>query len=548
MEYVATVLGGVGLFLLGMWLITEGLKVAAGASLERLLASWTRNRLRGLLSGTLLTALVQSSSAITVAALGFVNTGLLRFERAVWVIFGSNLGTTLTAWVVALVGIKFQINVIALPLVGIGALMRVFAPADRYRNLGMALAGFGVLFLGIEVLSSGFQHLGESFPLPDAGTPLVLLILLGIILTTLMQSSSAAVALVLTALAGGLLGFREAAAVVIGANVGTTSTALLATLGATANARRLAVAHVLFNVFTGVMALLLLNPLLDLVGYLAGLWQLDQDPAAQLALFHTCFNLLGIVLMWPLEPPLSRFLLGRFRERQKSTVQLQFLDRNLVTLPDAARVALTQEMERLLAQYPEALATLPAPDSRRLEQIADRARLHTGVGDFLADVARQQLVDAQVAAFQMGWRLQGNLVNMDETLQRLNGFGLAMQRHSDWPVIQALLSDWFVSAGRLMEQQWLGGGVERTPNSALLGQYESAKSALLANAMAGRISRQSLDLALQSLSQGRWLLEQWQRALEYYRQLSERDLTGIQADATTAAGEQGKSDKSIDSL
>ncbi|WP_353961030.1 Na/Pi symporter, partial [uncultured Sulfitobacter sp.] len=295
-------------------------------------------------------------------------------------------------------------------------------------------------------------------------------------------SSSAAVALVLTALAGGLLGFREAAAVVIGANVGTTSTALLATLGATANARRLAVAHVLFNVFTGAMALLLLGPLLDLVGRLAGLWQQDQDPAAQLALFHTCFNLLGIVLIWPLEPPLSRFLLRRFHERQKSAVQLQFLDRNLVTLPDAARVALTQEMERLLAQYPEALVTLPAPDSRRLEQIADRSRLHTGVGDFLADVARQQLVEAQVTAFQMGWRLQGNLVNMDETLQRLNGFGLAMQRHSDWPVIQALLSNWFASAGRLMEQQWQGDGVAWPPNSPLLGQYESVKRALLANA------------------------------------------------------------------
>ncbi len=548
MEYVATVLGGVGLFLLGMWLITEGLKVAAGASLERLLASWTRNRLRGLLSGTLLTALVQSSSAITVAALGFVNTGLLRFERAVWVIFGSNLGTTLTAWVVALVGIKFQINAIALPLVGIGALMRVFAPADRYRNLGMALAGFGVLFLGIEVLSSGFQDLGERFPLPDAGTPLVWLILAGVILTTLMQSSSAAVALVLTALAGGLLGFREAAAVVIGANVGTTSTALLATLGATANARRLAVVHVLFNIFTAVMALLLLSSMLDLVGYLAGLWQLDEDPAAQLALFHTCFNLLGIVLMWPLEPPLSRFLLRRFRERQKSTVQLQFLDRNLVTFPDAARVALVQEMQRLLGQYPSALASLPAPDSRRLAQIADRARLHAGVGDFLADVARQQLVGAQVDAFQMGWRLQGNLVNMDETLQRLNGFGLAMQRHSDWSVIQALLSDWFASAGRLMGQQWLDGGVEHTPNSALLGQYESVKSALLANAMAGKISRQSLDLALQSLSQGRWLLEQWQRALEYYRQLSERDQTAAPTEATTATGEQGEGDNAAESL
>ena len=361
------------------------------------------------------------------------------------------------------------------------------------------------------------------------------------------QSSSAAVALVLTALAGGLLGFREAAAVVIGANVGTTSTALLATLGATANARRLAVAHVLFNVFTGAMALLLLGPLLDLVGRLAGLWQLDQDPAAQLALFHTCFNLLGIVLIWPLEPPLSRFLLRRFHERQKSAVQLQFLDRNLVTLPDAARVALTQEMERLLAQYPEALVTLPAPDSRRLEQIADRSRLHTGVGDFLADVARQQLGEAQVTAFQMGWRLQGNLVNMDETLQRLNGFGLAMQRHSDWPVIQALLSNWFASAGRLMEQQWQGDGVAWPPNSPLLGQYESVKSALLANAMAGKISRQSLDLALQSLSQGRWLLEQWQRALEYYRQLSERDQTAIPTDATTATGEQDEDDNATES-
>ncbi|MDF1638210.1 Na/Pi cotransporter family protein [Alcanivorax jadensis] len=542
MEYVTTVLGGVGLFLLGMWLITEGLKVAAGASLEKLLASWTRNRLRGLLSGTLLTALVQSSSAITVAALGFVNTGLLRFERAVWVIFGSNLGTTLTAWVVALVGVKFQINAIALPLVGIGALMRVFAPADRYRNLGMALAGFGVLFLGIEVLSSGFQHMGESFPLPDAGTPLVWLILVGIILTTLMQSSSAAVALVLTALAGGLLGFREAAAVVIGANVGTTSTALLATLGATANARRLAVAHVLFNILTGVMALLLLSPLLDLVGYLAGLWQLDGDPAAQLALFHTCFNLMGIALMWPLEPTLSRFLLRRFGERQKSTVQLQFLDRNLVTLPDAARVALSQEMQRLLAQYPQALATLPAPDSDRLEQIADRTRLHAGVGDFLADVARQQLVDEQVAAFQMGWRLQGNLVNMDETLQRLNGFGLAMQRHSDWPVIQALLSHWFANASRVMEQDWQRGG-ERGADASLLGQYESTKSALLANAMAGKLSRQSLDLALQSLSQGRWFLEQWQRALEYHHQLSARDPVDgslVPAAEMVSIGEQGK--------
>lgn len=518
MEYAIAVLGGVGLFLLGMWLITEGLKVAAGASLERLLASWTRNRLRGLLSGTLLTALVQSSSAVTVAALGFVNSGLLRFERAVWVIFGSNLGTTLTAWVVALIGVKFKIDVLALPLVGVGALLRVFAPSDRYRNLGMALAGFGILFMGIDVLSGGFENLGSQFTVPE-GAALVWLVLAGIVLTSLMQSSSATVALVLTALAGGLLGFREAAAMVIGANVGTTSTALIATLGATANARRLAIAHVLFNLLTGVMAYLLIGPLLAVVAVVAGVTGLEQDPAAQLALFHTTFNLLGILLMWPVEPLMSRFLLSRFKERQHSLAKLQFLDRNLIALPDAARAALAQEMERLLVQYPVAMSTLPVADAKRLSHIAIRDGLLEQIGDFLADVGRQHLSDDQIAVFQMGWRLQGNLLNMDDTLQRLNGMGQALQRRDDWPRVQELVSDWFVSASRQMEEEWRAGDGSAGAD-ALLTIYEQAKHGLLASAMSGNLTRQSMDLALQCLSQGRWLLEQWQRALEYYTKMA----------------------------
>ncbi len=521
MEYVVAVLGGVGLFLLGMWLITEGLKVAAGASLERLLSRWTRSRWRGLLSGTLLTALVQSSSAVTVAALGFVNSGLLRFERAVWVIFGSNLGTTLTAWVVALVGVKFQIDVLALPLVGVGALLRVFAPVERYRHLGMALAGFGVLFMGIDVLSGGFQNLGEQFSVPGGGAALFWLVLAGIVLTSLMQSSSATVALVLTALAGGMLGFREAAAMVIGANVGTTSTALIATLGATANARRLAVAHVLFNLLTGVMAFVLLGLLLELVERLAVVLMLAEDPAARLALFHTCFNLLGVLLMLPIEPPMSRFLLSRFRERQSSKEKLQFLDRNLVTLPNAARAALAQEMERLLVQYPVAMSTLPGADPKRLAHVAIRDRLLEQIGDFLADVGRQHLNDAQMRVFQMGWRLQGNLLNLDDTLERLNGLGQALQRHDDWSQVEALLSDWFASVGRQMEKEWRAGD-GRAGADELLRKYEQAKEGLLASTMSGSLSRPSLDLALQSLSQGRWMLEQWQRALDYYAQMAAR--------------------------
>ena len=514
------VLGGVGLFLLGMWLITEGLRVAAGASLERLLSSWTRSRWRGLLSGTLLTALVQSSSAITVAALGFVNSGLLRFERAVWVIFGSNLGTTLTAWVVALIGVKFDIDVLALPLVGVGALLRVFAPVDRYRNLGMALAGFGILFMGIDVLSSGFQNLGDQFTVPTGEGALFWLVLAGIVLTSLMQSSSAAVALVLTALAGGMLGFREAAAMVIGANVGTTSTALIATLGATANARRLAVAHVLFNLLTGIMAFALLGGLIRVVEVLAEMLWLAGDPAAKLALFHTCFNLLGVMMMWPIEPTLSRFLLSRFKERQSSKEKLQFLDRNLVALPDAARPALAQELERLLVQYPAAMSSLPDANHQRRADIMMREHLLEQIGDFLADVGRQHLGEAQIGVFQLGWRLQGSLLNMEDTLARLDGLCVALQRHDDGARVEEVLSHWFAFAGREMESAWRRG--ERwAGGDSVLGQYEQGKHALLASAMSGSLSRASLDLALQILSQGRWLLEQWQRAQGYFIDISQ---------------------------
>jgi phosphate:Na+ symporter len=143
-------LGGIGLFLLGMWLITEGLRLAAGASLEQLLARWTSSRGRGLLSGTLLTAVVQSSSVVTVAVIGFVNAGLMNFQRAVWVIFGSNLGTTLTAWLVALIGFKFKIDALPCRLSAWARCCASFSPVERYRSLGMAMAGFGILFLGIE--------------------------------------------------------------------------------------------------------------------------------------------------------------------------------------------------------------------------------------------------------------------------------------------------------------------------------------------------------------------------------------------------------------
>ena len=524
-DHFSAALGGLGLFLLGMWLITEGLRVAAGLSLERLLSSWTSSRLRGLLSGTLLTALVQSSSAVTVAALGFVNTGLLRFERAVWVIFGSNVGTTLTAWLVALVGFKFKVDLLALPLIGIGALLRVFAPVDRYRNLGMALAGFGILFLGIQTLSSGFDSLGQQVSLNGHEHNILLMVLVGMLLTTLMQSSSASMAVVLTALAGGLLGFHDAAAAVIGANVGTTSTALLATLGATSNARRLAAAHVMFNVLTGVVALILLVPLLALVHWLAELLSLQDDATSQLALFHTCFNLLGILLMWPLESRLSAFLLTRFAERQSSAAKLQYLDRNVATVPDVAVPALLKELDRVLVQYPGALADLPDHRPQRQRVAQDRRQVLTGIGDFLAGLSKKSLTESQAQQLSTGWRIQHNLVNVDDALAVMDGNGVAMARREDHSVVKELLTPWFEEVRARMADD-LGPDPGETSFEAYQSGYDHTKSAVLQAAITGRLSRQTLDLALQDLSLSRRLLEQWHRGLEHYRKMQQSQPEG----------------------
>jgi len=342
-------LGGVGLFLLGMELMTDGLKLAAGPALERILASSTKTRMRGLAAGALVTALVQSSSAVTVATIGFVNAGMLTLGQSLWVLFGSNVGTTMTGWLVALVGLKFKIEALALPLIGIGMALRLSGGNTRRGALGMALAGFGVLFLGIDMLRLSFSGFTTGFSLNEIGglLGLLLMVLTGLLMTVLMQSSSASLTIVLTAAQGGLISIESAAAAVIGANIGTTVTALIAAFGATPNAKRAASAHVLFNVLTGVVALLMLPLLIALLGVLRELLDLDGAPAAFLALFHTVFNLLGVVLMWPLANRLGDFLQRRFRTAEEDEARPRHLDANLLGVPALAMDALLQEARRM---------------------------------------------------------------------------------------------------------------------------------------------------------------------------------------------------------
>ena len=342
-------IGGLGLFRLGMTMMTDGLKLAAGPALARILAGATRTRWHALGSGMLVTAMVQSSGAVTVAAIGFVNAGLLALGPALWVLFGANVGTTMTGWIIALVGLKFKIESLALPLIGVGVALRLTGEGKRRGAMGTTLAGFGLLFLGIAMLQASFTGLAGQVELPQGEGPLAVLaqVAIGAAMTVLMQSSGASMAIALTAAQGGLLTAQGAAAVVIGANIGTTFTAMLAAIGATPNARRAAAAHVAFNLITGTVALALLPWLIGALGSASELLGLAQDPAAKLALFHSIFNILGVVLMWPLASPLTRWLQRRFKQRENDETQVQHLDDNVLPVPALAVEALVREVARV---------------------------------------------------------------------------------------------------------------------------------------------------------------------------------------------------------
>ncbi len=310
MEIALAVLGGVGIFLVGMHLLTEGLSAAAGRSLRQGLSRATRGRMSAILTGAGVTALVQSSSATTLATIGFVSVGLLTFQQAVGVIFGANVGTTVTSWMVSLIGLKVKIDAFALPMVGAGALLRSFAKG-RVAHLGSALAGFGLIFVGIEVLQEAMAGMGDAFsPGRFAGEGWwgeLVLVLLGVVMTVVMQSSSAAVAATLTALATGTITVEQAASMVIGQNVGTTVTAWVGAVGGSLAAKRTAAAHSLFNGLTGVAAFFLVPGFTAGMAWWGARWG-EVAPATQLAVFHTAFNVLGVCLLAPFMGPFTRLI------------------------------------------------------------------------------------------------------------------------------------------------------------------------------------------------------------------------------------------------
>ena len=391
-------LGGLGLFLLAVGMLTDGLRLAAGDALRDILASGTRTPVRGVASGVLVTAIVQSSSAVTVATIGFVNAGLLNLAQALGVVYGANIGTTVTGWLVAAVGFEWKIDVFALPLVGVGMLLRLTGSSTRLGAAGEALAGFGLFFIGVDVLKTSFEGVAALVDpatlAPQGWLGLAAFIGVGALMTVLTQSSSAAIAITLTAATGGLIAIDAAAAAVIGANVGTTSTAVMAALGATPAARRVAAAHVVFNVATAAVAILLLPVLLWLVDLLGRAAGLEAAPAVTLALFHSVFNLLGVVIMLPVTRRLADFLAGRFVTPAERLGRPQHLDATVAQTPALAMDALALELQRLVGLIRDWYVQAAGPSGRPEPGVLEAVHTLSGaVITFLGRLERTRLTE-----------------------------------------------------------------------------------------------------------------------------------------------------------
>lgn len=349
-----TLLGALGMFLYGMNLMSAGLQKAAGSKMRSFLTAMTSNPFKGVMTGLGITSVIQSSSATTVMTVGFVNAGLLTLAQAVGVIMGANIGTTVTAWMVSLLGFKADISLFAVPLMALGFLLSI-SKSDRRRHISELVMGFSLLFLGLSLMKESVPDLRET---PEIlafiqnwtsygfGSVLIFLVF-GTVLTLVLQSSSATMALTLIMVNMGWIPFEMGAAMVLGENIGTTITANIAAAVGNANARRAALAHTLFNVFGVCWALALFRPLLALVGttitwlglpnpmdilHSADIAMTADESMATLygvSMLHTLFNLFNtLILIWfvPVIVKIVTAVIKDKKSAEEDNVKLKFID------------------------------------------------------------------------------------------------------------------------------------------------------------------------------------------------------------------------------
>ena len=317
---IVKLMGGIGLFLLGIHHLTEGLRGLSGDSLRRMLQRFVSGRLSAVATGAILTIVTQSSTATILTVIGFVGAGLITLSQAIAVNMDATLGTTSTPWMVAILGLRFRIATAAVPILGLGALLWLIA-RGKTRSLGAVLAGFGLIFTGIDYLQTGMAGIKWNVD-AWAGTgvgAMWILAGIGIVMTVIMQSSSAAAATTLVALDAGSITFVQGCAMIVGQSVGTAATTGLAVIGGGIAVRRTALAHIIYSLIAGVLAMLFLRPLTGAAAWVGSRLD-DYHGVLALAAFSTIFKLAGIVVFYPWLDTFSRFIVRISGEGSETAV------------------------------------------------------------------------------------------------------------------------------------------------------------------------------------------------------------------------------------
>lgn len=373
---------GVAIFLFGMLALEEGFKAFTGGLLERLLRKTTSGLWKSLTFGIVSTTLMQSSSLVSVITISFLSAGLIGLAAGIGIIFGANLGTTTGAWLIAGLGLKVKISAYAMPMLVFGIVL-VFQKSRSLKGLGYILTGLGFLFLGIHHMKEGFEAFRDTIDLTAFAVSgyagLALFTLLGTAATVIMQSSHATLVIIITALAAGQVTYENALALAIGANIGTTITAILGSMSANVQGKRLAAAHLIFNAITAFIAVAFIYQIGDGVNLISGWVGIAADDyTLKLAVFHTVFNTIGIVVMVPFIGQLVTFLQKLMPEKAVAAAVPMYLNDANIELPDTAIEAVRKETLRL---YDNAFAIIAHGLSLHRHDILSDAEL--------ADVVRR---------------------------------------------------------------------------------------------------------------------------------------------------------------
>lgn len=373
-----TIAAGVAIFLFGMISLEEGFKAFTGGSLENILKVSTNTQCKSVGFGILTTSIMQSSSLVSVITISFLSAGLLDLAAGIGIVFGANIGTTTGAWLVAGLGLKIKISAYAMPMLVFGVVM-VLQKNKHLKGIGYVLTGLGFLFLGISYMKEGFEAFKDTLNLADyamVGLPgLLVFALIGIAATVIMQSSHATLVLIITALAASQITYENALALAIGANVGTTVTAMLGAMSANMTGKRLAGAHCIFNIVTGFIAIVFMQQFLQTVNWTSAYVGIANDNyTLKLAVFHTLFNVAGVLIMWPFINRLVIFLEKHLPSPKETSLEgALYLNEASLDFPETALEAIRNET---LHVYDICLNILCDGLSLPLEKVRSKKELH----------------------------------------------------------------------------------------------------------------------------------------------------------------------------